>query len=172
MMRYIITCILLISFIPFANGQTPSSKKAKRWTIKVFTVQGAVIKGTFLRSDSDSIWVTTQTNLQMPAYSFSVAAEQLYKIKFRRKGSAAIGFGMGLAAGVAVGVYLGSTTPEDYLHPNRKKDAMTKGGFLLGGIFSITGAILGTSYTEKYFIGGNRNEYLKYSEKFRDHGLQ
>ena len=144
----------------------------KKWTIKVYTIQGAVVKGTFLKSDSDSIWIRVNSNQRMMDYTFSAAAEQLYKIKFRSKGSPGKGFAMGVVSGVSLGIFVGSKTFEDKPNSSKREDATTQDAFLLGAIFGAAGGILGTSYTEKYFIGGQRNKYIEYLDKFLDHALQ
>ncbi len=171
-MHYIIKALLFILIINVNSADASIFQRHKKWTVKVYTVQGKVVKGTFLRSDSDSLWVLVNGNQSLINFTFSAAAEQLYKIKFRRKGSPGKGFALGLVTGVSLGIFIGSKTIEDNPNSNQKQEAMTQDAWILGAIFGATGGILGTSYTEKYFIGGQRNQYLKFREKFGDYALE
>jgi len=169
------TCTIAISFL---KAQTDSTvgKKQKEFIASVTTLDGRTIKG--------SLSAVNDTQLILKAYNtqLSVPAENLQSLTLKRKHSvrrgALIGFGIGAAAGIIIGLASGNDPKMSY--PTASEDplgigtmmvglnnafAMTAGekavaaGLGLGATGAIVGTIIGAVAKKKFTIGGKKEKF-------------
>jgi len=169
------TCTIVISFL---KAQTDSTvgKKQKEFIASVTTLDGRTLKGS-LSAVND-----TQLILKANHTQLSVPAENLKSFTLKRKHSvrrgALIGFGIGAAAGIIIGLASGDDPKMSY--PNANEDpfglgtmvvamynafAMTAGekavagGLGLGATGAIVGTIIGAVAKKKFTIGGKKEKF-------------
>ena len=164
--------------IVFSQAQTDSAtaKKQKIFITSVTTMDGKTLKGS-LSAVSDTQLILKTYNQQMV-----VPAENLKSFTMKRKHSALrgalIGFGVGAAAGIIIGLASGSDPVMAYPNPNEdplglgtmvvamnNAFAMTAGqkavagGLGLGATGAIVGTIIGSVAKKKFIIGGKKEKF-------------
>ena len=165
--------------IVFSQAQTESStvKRQKIFITSVTTMDGKTLKGS-LSTISDTQFILKTNNQQMV-----VPAENLKSFTMKRKHSALrgalIGFGVGAAAGIIIGLASGDDPVMTY-NPGPYGDplgleaigvamnnafAMTAGqkavagGIGLGVTGAIVGTIIGAVAKKKFIIGGKKEKF-------------
>ncbi len=171
----ITACSIAITFLQ-AQTDSASEKKQKIFIAAVTTMDGKTLKG-HLSGVSD-----TQLILKANGNQVRVPSENVKSFTVKRKNSAArgalIGFGIGAAAGIIIGLASGDDPVMTY--PNPGEDplglgtmvvavnnafAMTAGekalagGLTLGATGAIVGAIIGAVAKKKFIIGGKKEKF-------------
>jgi hypothetical protein len=171
----IATCLMVFTL---AKAQTDSAteKKQKTFATSITTMDSKIIKGT-LSSVNDSQLVLKTYKNQM-----AVPAENVKSFTIKRKNSALkgalIGFGIGAAAGIIIGLASGNDPVMSYPDPSEdpfglgsfgvamnNAFAMTAGqkavagGIALGGTGAIVGTIIGAVARKKFIIGGRKEKF-------------
>ena len=164
--------------IVFSQAQTDpaTAKRQKVFNASVTTMDGKTLKGS-LSAVSDTQLILKTYNQQMV-----VPAENLKSFTMKRKHSALrgalIGFGVGAAAGIIIGLASGSDPVMAYPNPNEdplglgtmvvamnNAFAMTAGqkavagGLGLGATGAIVGTIIGSVAKKKFIIGGKKEKF-------------
>jgi len=164
--------------IAFAQAQTDSSdeKKQKVFIASVTTMDGNLLKGS-LAAVNDTQLILKTNNSQL-----SIPSENLKSFTLKRKHSvrrgALIGFGIGAAAGIIIGLASGDDPVLAYPDPNEdplglgtmmvamnNSFAMTAGqkavaaGLGLGTTGAIVGTIIGAVAKKKFIIGGKKQKF-------------
>ncbi len=168
-------CLIVIASL---RAQTDSAveKKQKIFIASITTMDGKSFKGPL------SAVTDTQVILKTNANPLSVPAENLKAITLKRKNSvgrgALIGFGIGAAAGIIIGLASGDDPVMSYPNPNEdpfgigtavvamnNAFAMTAGqkaiagGLGLGATGAIVGTIIGAVAKKKFTIGGKKEKF-------------
>jgi len=169
------TCTIVISFLK-AQTESPVENKHKEFIASVTTLDGRTLKGS-LSAVND-----TQLILKANSTPLTVPAENLQSFTLRRKHSvrrgALIGFGIGAAAGIIIGLASGNDPKMAYPNPNEdplgigtmvaglnNTFAMTAGekavvgGLGLGATGAIVGTIIGAVAKKKFTIGGKKEKF-------------
>ena len=162
----------------FSQAQTDSTsgKKQKVFNATVTTMDSKTLKGSlFTVNDTQLISRTNDQQMVVPA-------ENLKSFTVKRKHSALrgalIGFGVGAAAGIILGLASGSDPVMAYPNPNEdplligsmvvamnNAFAMTAGqkavagGLGLGATGAIVGTIIGSVAKKKFIIGGKKEKF-------------
>jgi len=162
----------------FSQAQTDSTsgKKQKVFNATVTTMDSKTLKGSlFTVNDTQLISRTNDQQMVVPA-------ENLKSFTVKRKHSALrgalIGFGVGAAAGIIIGLASGSDPVMAYPNPNEdplligsmvvamnNAFAMTAGqkavagGLGLGATGAIVGTIIGSVAKKKFIIGGKKEKF-------------
>jgi hypothetical protein len=162
----------------FSQAQTDSTsgKKQKVFNATVTTMDSKTLKGSlFTVNDTQLILRTNDQQMVVPA-------ENLKSFTVKRKHSALrgalIGFGVGAAAGIIIGLASGSDPVMAYPNPNEdplligsmvvamnNAFAMTAGqkavagGLGLGATGAIVGTIIGSVAKKKFIIGGKKEKF-------------
>jgi hypothetical protein len=164
--------------IVFSQAQTDSAtvKKQKIFVASVTTMDSKILKG-YLSAVNDTQLILKTNNQQMV-----VPAENLKSFTVKRKHSALkgalIGFGVGAAAGIIIGLASGNDPvmayPDPYDDPLllgsigvavNNAFAMTAGqkavagGIGLGVTGAIVGTIIGAIAKKKFTIGGKKEKF-------------
>ena len=165
--------------IVFSQAQTDpaTAKKQKVFNASVTTMDGKTLKG-YLSAANDTQLILKTNNQQMV-----VPAENLKSFTVKRKHSALrgalIGFGVGAAAGIIIGLASGDDpvmayNPGPYGDPlgleaigvaMNNAFAMTAGekaiagGIGLGATGAIVGTIIGAVAKKKFIIGGKKEKF-------------
>jgi len=164
--------------IVFAQAQTDpaTAKRQKVFNSSVTTMDGKTLKGS-LSATNDTQLILKTNNQQMV-----VPAENLKSFTVKRKHSALrgalIGFGVGAAAGIIIGLASGNDPVMTY--PNLNEDPLLLGSMVVamnnafaltagqkaiaGGLgLGVTGAIVGTIIgavaKKKFIIGGKKEKF-------------
>jgi len=172
----LITVCSLAIVVSKAQTDSPSATKQKLMIASITTMDGKRING-LLSSVNDSQLVLNKSNGQM-----TVPAENLKSFTLKRKHSvlkgALIGFGVGAAAGIIIGLASGNDPVMTYPNPNddplglgtmvvamNNAFAMTAGekavagGLGLGATGAIVGTIIGAVAKKKFVIGGKKEKF-------------
>lgn len=164
--------------IVFSQAQTDpaTAKRQKVFNASVTTMDGKTLKGS-LSAANDTQLILKTNNQQMV-----VPAENLKSFTVKRKHSALrgalIGFGVGAAAGIIIGLASGNDPVMTYPNPNEdplllgsmvvamnNAFAMTAGqkaiagGLGLGATGAIVGTIIGSIAKKKFTIGGKKEKF-------------
>ena len=164
--------------IVFSQAQTDpaTAKRQKVFNASVTTMDGKTLKGS-LSAANDTQLILKTNNQQMV-----VPAENLKSFTVKRKHSALrgalIGFGVGAAAGIIIGLASGNDPVMTYPNPNEdplllgsmvvamnNAFAMTAGqkaiagGLGLGATGAIVGTIIGAVAKKKFTIGGKKEKF-------------
>ena len=174
-MILIAACSLTVALLKAQTDSTVETKQ-KIFIASVTTMDNKLLKGT-LSAVND-----TQLILKANSNPLSVPAENLKSFTLKRKHSvrrgALIGFGIGAAAGIIIGLASGSDPVMTY--PSANEDplglgtmmvamnnafAMTAGekavagGLGLGATGAIVGSIIGAVAKKKFVIGGKKEKF-------------
>ncbi len=163
-------------FVSQAQTDSTSEKKQKAFNATVTTMDSKTLKGSlFTVNDTQLILKTNDQQMVVPA-------ENLKSFTVKRKHSALrgalIGFGVGAAAGIIIGLASGSDPVMAYPNPNEdplllgsmvvamnNAFAMTAGqkavagGLGLGATGAIVGTIIGSVAKKKFTIGGKKEKF-------------
>ena len=164
--------------IVFSQAQTDpaTAKRQKVFNASVTTMDGKTLKGS-LSAANDTQLILKTNNQQMV-----VPGENLKSFTVKRKHSALrgalIGFGVGAAAGIIIGLASGNDPVMTYPNPNEdplllgsmvvamnNAFAMTAGqkaiagGLGLGATGAIVGTIIGSIAKKKFTIGGKKEKF-------------
>ncbi|HEV8507581.1 MAG TPA: hypothetical protein VGQ53_19350 [Chitinophagaceae bacterium] len=169
------TCSMCIIILK-AQTDSASVKKQKVFNASVATMDDRSLRGS-LSAVND-----TQLILRTNGRQLTIPAENLKSFTIKRKNSvlkgALIGFGIGAAAGVIIGLASGDdpvmTYPDPYNDPlllgtmavaMNNAFAMTAGekavagGLGLGATGAIVGTIIGAVAKKKFIIGGKKEKF-------------
>ena len=164
--------------ITFSQAQTDSAtqKRQKIFIASVTTMDSKFLTGSLAAvNDTQLILKTNSNQLRVPA-------ENVKSFTVKRKNSALrgalIGFGVGAAAGIIIGLASGSDPVMAYPNPNEdpiglgtmvvamnNAFAMTAGqkavaaGLGLGATGAIVGTIIGAVAKKKFIIGGKKEKF-------------
>jgi hypothetical protein len=169
-------CSIIIVFSQ-AQADSTTEKKQKIFVASVTTMDSKMLKG-YLSAVNDTQLILKSNNQQMV-----VPAENLKSFTMKRKHSALrgalIGFGVGAAAGIIIGLASGNDPVMTY-NPGPYGDplgleaigvamnnafAMTAGekavvgGIGLGATGAIVGTIIGAVAKKKFIIGGKKEKF-------------
>ena len=164
--------------IVFSQAQTDpaTAKRQKVFNASVTTMDGKTLRGS-LSAANDTQLILKTNNQQMV-----VPGENLKSFTVKRKHSALrgalIGFGVGAAAGIIIGLASGNDPVMTYPNPNEdplllgsmvvamnNAFAMTAGqkaiagGLGLGATGAIVGTIIGSIAKKKFTIGGKKEKF-------------
>jgi len=168
-------CSLTVALLQ-AQTDSAAEKKQKIFIASVTTMDKKLLKG-YLSAVNDTQLVLKTKNDQL-----SVPAENLKSFTIKRKNSvlkgALIGFGIGAAAGIVIGLASGDDPKMAYPDPNddplgigtmatalNNAFAMTAGqkavagGLGLGATGAIVGTIIGAVAKKKFIIGGKKEKF-------------
>ena len=168
-------CSLTVALLQ-AQTDSAAEKKQKIFIASVTTMDKKLLKG-YLSAVNDTQLVLKTKNDQL-----SVPAENLKSFTLKRKHSVArgalIGFGIGAAAGIIIGLASGDDPVMTYPNPNEdplglgtmmvavnNAFAMTAGekaiagGLGLGATGAIVGTIIGAVAKKKFIIGGKKEKF-------------
>jgi len=174
-MILIAACSLTVAILQ-AQADSAAEKKQKVFIASVTTMDSKLLKGS-LSAVNDSQLVLQAYNNQL-----SVPAENLKSFTLKRKHSvrrgALIGFGIGAAAGIIIGLVSGNDPVMSYPNPNEdplgfgtmavamnNAFAMTAGqkavacGLGLGATGALVGTIIGAVAKKKFIIGGKKEKF-------------
>jgi uncharacterized membrane protein len=163
-------------FVSQAQTDSISEKKQKVFNATVTTMDSKTFKGSLFTVND------TQLILKANDQQMVVPAENLKSFTVKRKHSALrgalIGFGVGAAAGIIIGLASGSDPVMAYPNPNEdplflgsmvvamnNAFAMTAGqkavagGLGLGATGAIVGTIIGSVAKKKFIIGGKKEKF-------------
>ena len=173
---FLLAASFLAIVVTKAQTDSPAAKKQKTFIASVTTMDGSSLKGP-LSAVND-----TQLILKTNNHSLHVPAENLKSFTLKRKHSVArgalIGFGIGAAAGIIIGLASGDDPVMTYPNPNEdplglgtmmvavnNAFAMTAGekaiagGLALGATGAIVGTIIGAVAKKKFIIGGKKEKF-------------
>ena len=159
-----------------AQTDPATAKRQKVFNASVTTMDGKTLKGS-LSAANDTQLILKTNNQQMV-----VPGENLKSFTVKRKHSALrgalIGFGVGAAAGIIIGLASGNDPVMTYPNPNEdplllgsmvvamnNAFAMTAGqkaiagGLGLGATGAIVGTIIGSIAKKKFTIGGKKEKF-------------
>jgi uncharacterized membrane protein len=168
-------CSITITFLQ-AQTDSTTAKKQKIFIASVTTMDSKSLKGS-LSAVNDTQLILKANNQQLV-----VPAENLKSFTVKRKHSALkgalIGFGVGAAAGIIIGLASGNDPVAAYPDPNddplgigtmaaafSNSFAMTAGqkavagGLGLGATGAIVGTIIGAVAKKKFIIGGKKEKF-------------
>jgi hypothetical protein len=171
----IAACAIPITFLQAQTDSAPE-KKQKIFIASVTTMDGSFLKGSLAAVNDTQLILKTNSN------QLSVPAENVKSFTVKRKNSvlkgALIGFGVGAAAGIIIGLASGDDPVMAYPNPNEdplglgtmvvafnNSFAMTAGqkaivgGLGLGATGAIIGTIIGAVAKKKFIIGGKKEKF-------------
>lgn len=184
-MKQLISTTALFLSVLFAGAQSdsiPGTKELKVIYARIETINGEKISGEITAFDTNRIYVIkTPAKLKSKniseAFSGPISYDRMQTVTIKRKNSALrgalIGFGIGAATGVIIGLAGGSDPVYPDIPVNQdplgsiivsinNAFAMTAGekalygGLGLGSAGAITGAIIGAIAKKKFILGGNK----------------
>jgi uncharacterized membrane protein len=171
----ITACSIVVTFLQ-AQTDSATQKRQKVFIASVTTMDSKFLTGSLAAvNDTQLILKTNSNQLRVPA-------ENVKSFTVKRKNSALrgalIGFGVGAAAGIIIGLASGSDPVMAYPNPNEdpmglgtmvvamnNAFAMTAGqkavaaGLGLGATGAIVGTIIGAVAKKKFIIGGKKEKF-------------
>jgi hypothetical protein len=173
---FLAACCSIVIASSQAQKDSAVERKQKIFIASVMTMDGKSLRAPLSAVNDTQLILKTNTN------QLSVPAENVKSFTLKRKNSvrrgALIGFGIGAAAGIIIGLASGDDPVMSYPNPNEdplglgtmmaamnNAFAMTAGqkaiagGLGLGATGAIVGTIIGAVAKKKFTIGGKKEKF-------------
>ena len=158
-MRKFFLLLILMFSISFTYGQ--EQEKLKTYKVMVKKMDGTRVRGYFIKADNNGVTVDVSKRFEEDGLVV-IAAEDIVKIKLRRKASITRGALTGLAIGTAVGGLAGYAAGDDsggFVSFSKEEKAVIL-GTAFGFFGTVIGTVIGTS-RKKFYIYGSNDNYRK-----------
>jgi hypothetical protein len=134
--------------------------KEKTYTVKVYTVENKITKGTLSSVDEKGVYVIQRTG-DRPIF---IDALQIKEIKLRRKGKSGTGTTIGFVTGLAIGIGSVVALNSDDQLENTLHDV---GAAVFTFLTTAIGGAIGSRYDETISVNGRTEDYLQALQRLK-----